>query len=278
MQYIQAPAGWSCADKNPFTQDGSYGAAWSSFCLLDRADDQFCTGQNGDGPFSARFGRQVAHLELRLADFLRYEHAHHRTVILSFPEDMDGDTYVAQALSRTPAAHIVRPEDPPVIVHTTTLRAWESILSDGELKAASELAVRGQRTPDNSDAPSEIDQYLSNEPPEYKSYIMFGEMDSIAPEMVVASYQAGRFVLDEQAMYEPGVRLYFDNHRIIRDGLGTRDGLHLIKVHRRLPLQPYLLAAIRVVDLAPETKVAHWTLRAFVDRANEAFKNGLHPR
>ena len=53
------------------------------------------------------------------------------------------------------------------------------------------------------------------------------------PEIVVASYQAGRFVMDGQASYAPGIRLYFDSHRIIRDGLGTRDGLHLIKVTAR---------------------------------------------
>jgi len=276
VRYVQAPAGWTYTDANPFTQDGSYGTAWSAFCLLDREDDQFCTGQSGNGPFSARFGRRVANLERRLADFLRYEHAQHRTVILSFPEHVDVEAYVARALSSTPAARLVRPDDPLVIVHATSLSAWEGILADGALLAASELTARGERAPGNADAPSEIDQYLRNEPPEYKDYIMFGEMDAVTPEMVVASYQAGRFVLDEQATYEPGVRLYFDSHRIMRDNLGIRDGLHLIKVHRRLPLRPYLLAAIRVADLDPAGKVANWTLRAFLDQANEAFRRRRH--
>jgi hypothetical protein len=48
---------------------------------------------------------------------------------------------------------------------------------------------------------------------------MFGEIASTTPEKIIASYQAGRFVLDDNAIYEPGVRLYFDNQRMIRDGL-----------------------------------------------------------
>ena len=94
---------------------------------------------------------------------------------------------------------------------------------------------------------------------------------SITPETIVASYQAGRFVLDDDAIYEPGVRLYFDNHRIIRDNQIVRDGLHTAKVHKRLPLSPYLLAAIGVHDLDPRRKVKMWTPRLFVERSDEAF-------
>jgi hypothetical protein len=81
-------------------------------------------------------------------------------------------------------------------------------------------------------------------------------------------------VTDENATYEPGVRLYFDNHRIIEDGLGVRDGLHLMKVHRRLPLEPYLLAAVRAADLDP-VREGGWTLRSFVARANAALPTGV---
>jgi hypothetical protein len=114
---------------------------------------------------------------------------------------------------------------------------------------------------------------LLNEPPEYKDYIMFGGMDSCVPEMVIASSIAGKFVLDEKATFEPGVRLYFDNYRIIRDGLATRDGLHVNKVHLHLPLQPYLLFAVGVDNLDPQRQVKEWTIRNFVERANAAFRS-----
>lgn len=205
-----------------------------------------------------------------MIDFLRYENAHGRTVILSFPKDIDVDGFVARALSCTPEANIVRPGDPKVVVHSTTLPAWESILADGELKAASLLGIEEGASARGF---SEIERYYQDEPPEYTDYIMFGGMDSAETEMVLASHNAGRFVCDDNAVYEPGVRLYFDNHRIIADGLGTRDGLHLIKVLRRLPLAPYLLAAVSVQDLDPEGKIEVWTIRSFVERANEAFRS-----
>jgi hypothetical protein len=102
-------------------------------------------------------------------------------------------------------------------------------------------------------------------------------MDSTTPEMVLASNRTGRFLLNEDAIYQPGARLYLNNHRIIADGLCTRDGLHGTKVHIQLPLVPYLLAAITVDDLEPEAKVATWTPRTFVERANEAFRSEVSP-
>jgi hypothetical protein len=271
LQYRIAPDGWAYTDPNPFSPDGVYDHEWSAFCLLDREDDQCFTGKSGDGPFSARFGRKVKHIENQLADFLCYENRYGRTVILSFPQDIDIHAYVAQAMSSTPKADIVRPEDPAVLVHATTPAAWQSIREDGELKAASLLGIKRYRS-DEINNPSPLEDYLKHEPPEYRDHIMFSEMELCVPEMVVASNQKNRFVLDENAIYEPGVRLYFDNDHIIRDGLGVRDGLHLMKVHQRLTLQPYLLAAIAANDIDPRHEKS-WMIREFVDKANEVFRS-----
>ena len=273
MKYRKAPPEWSYTDANPFTPDGSYGLAWSSFCILDKDDDQFFTGKCGDGPFSVRCGRRVAHLENRLIDFLHYENGQGRTAILLFPQGIDVDCFVAQALSQTPNTSVVRPDDPEVVIHSTTLVAWERTYADGQLKAASELSQR----PHLLDPLSEVGQYLQNEPPEYGDYIMFGEIGSTTPERIVASYQAGKFVVDDDAAYEPGVRLYLDNHRIIRDNRITRDGLHTVKVHRQLPLSPYLLAAIRAIDLDPQREVKAWTPRMFAEKSDEVFRSQYTP-
>jgi hypothetical protein len=266
-RFHPAPPTWTYTDPNPFTSDGSYGSAWSAFCILDSQDDQFATGQSGQGPFSARFGRNAPHLERRLADFLYYEHAQSRQVILDFPPDIDLDAYVAKAFISTPPSSAVRLEDPPILVHSTSLAAWQGIYTDAALKAASQLT---HASPPNSQGNGPLDDYLRHEPPEYRDHIMFGEIKTCGPEMVVASYQAGRFVMDEQATYRPGVRLYFDSHRIIQDGLGVRDGLHILKVRQRLPLQPYLIAAISSRNIYPKGEPAPWTLRTFVDQANAA--------
>lgn len=269
MKYQKAPASWSYTEANPFTPDGSYDLGWSSFCILDIDDDQIMTGKSGDGPFSARFGRRVENLEIRLIDFLRYEYSQRRTVILSFPDDIDPDCYVSQALSRMPSPDVVRPGDPEIIIHSTTLDAWRKISADGQLKAASELSQQTRIV----DSSSELGRYLENEPPEYKDYIMFGTMASTTPEHVVASNQAGRFILDDGAVYEPGVRLYFDNHRLIKANLAVRDGLHAVKVYKQLPLSPYLLAAIGVDDVDPQREIRTWTPLLFMERADRFFND-----
>jgi hypothetical protein len=267
MSYLKAPPGWAYTDANPFTPDSSYGAGWSGFCILGQDDDQFTTGKSGAGPFSARFGRRVEHLATRLIDFLRYENAQGRTVILSFPDDINIDGFVAQALSQMPGPGVVRPEDPEIIVHSTTREAWRNIRADGWLKAASELSQQGRIV----DPSSEVGRYLEHEPPEYREYIMFGTIASTTPEKIVASYQAGRFILDDEAIYEPGARLYFDHHRMIADHRITRDGLHIAKVHKQLPLAPYLLAVIGVEEIDPQREVKLWTPRLFVERSDAAF-------
>jgi len=197
MRYKKAPRGWSYIDPNPFTPDGSYELGWSSFCILDTDDDQFMTGRVGAGSFSARFGRQVEHLEARLIDFIRYENGQGRIVILSFPDDMDIDQYIQRAQSMTPEPHVVRSNDPKVIVHSTTLEAWKKICMDGQLKSAVELSQSGVQPGRILESSSEIGQYLRDEPCEYSDYIMFGEVASTTPEKIVASHQAGRFVLDD---------------------------------------------------------------------------------
>lgn len=271
LKYLQAPLGWGYSDPNPFTSNGEYGSEWSAFCVLDEDHNQIFTGKSGKGPFSSRFGRQVPDLAERLVDFLKYENAHGRRVILSFPPKMDVDEYVTQALAHAPVSNTVRPEDPAILIHATTQAAWENIQADRALKAASQLAKKPDRSGGEAKV-GEIEGYLFDEPPEYKDYIMFGGMDSCVPEMVLASNRAGKFILDEEAAFEPGVRLYFDNHRIIRDGLAMRDGLHVNKVHLHLPLQPYLLFAVGVDDLDPQRQLKRWTIRNFVERANAAFR------
>ncbi len=276
--YKKAPPGWSYIDPNPFTPDGSYELGWSSFCILDRDDDQFMTGRIGTGPFSARFGRRVKHLEVRLIDFLRYENGQGRIVILSFPGDMDIDQYIEEAQSKVPGPNVVRPDDPKIVVHSTTLEAWKKIRTDGQLKSAAELSRSSFQPVRIIESSSEVGRYLTDEPPEYSDYIMFGTITSTTPEKIVASYQAGRFVLDDNAIYEPGVRLYFDNQRMIRDDLIVRDGLHTTKVYKRLPLSAYLLAAIGVNDVDPCQEVKTWTLQSFMERAdNLFFSSGQRP-
>jgi hypothetical protein len=269
MRYVVAPPEWTCTGRNPFTENGSYGLSWSGFVILDHDDDQYITGRGSNGLFSARFGRRVDHLKSRLTDFIHYENAYGRTVIVSAPPDVSVDRFVAEAVAETPGPQVIRADDPEVIVHATTVEAWRSIQSAGELVAASQLPSKPRLA--SSATGSEVEQYYENEPPEYHDFIMFAPLGATTPEKVLASYRAGRFLLSDDVVYEPGVRLYLDNHAIIRAGLDTRDGLHTAKVHGRLPLSPYLLAGIGVPDVDEQGHVATWTPRTFVERADSLF-------
>lgn len=76
--------------------------------------------------------------------------------------------------------------------------------------------------------------------------------------------------------YGPGwscfrIREKADGRRLIHDGLIIRDGLHDMKVYDRLPLDPYLIAAVTPADLDPDRTVAAWTPRSFCQAALEYY-------
>jgi hypothetical protein len=264
IRFFKAPSGWSYNNKNPFTKDGNYGQKWTSFCILDRSGDRVFVGRGTNGLYSYRLSRDVKNMEHKLADFLRYENAHGRNVILSFPRDIDTEAFANESISETPEAAVIRENDPKWVVHSTNLEAWKQIQRDGELRSLSRLLKEGKKV-------KTIGFHALGEPSEYADYVMLGSIYNRGTEMVLSSNMKGRICLDENMPYEPGVRLYFDNHAIIRSSLGVRDGEHIIKVHDHLPLKPFLLMAVGINDVDPERKVKEWTPKKFVEVANKIF-------
>ena len=125
---------------------------------------------------------------------------------------------------RTPLRGVPRPSDPEFLIHSTTHEVWEEIRSAGEMRAAAYLPERWNL----DDEDNETNRYLRSEPPEYREYIMFGGMTG-SSELVLASYRARKFIMDENAEYRPGVRIYVKNYEIIKDKIGIRDGIHTMK-------------------------------------------------
>ena len=265
IKYLEAPADWLPEEDNPFTQDGRYGPEWICFYIHRKGDNpaDFC-GSGKNSLYTCRIDYSSANSMRRLADFLRYENRHGRNVILSFPDEMDVDTIVNEALIRTPTQDVVREEDPKWVVHSTNLEAWDSIQYDDRLKALSILLKEGR------DVITVGFQQLG-EPPDYAEYVMLGKIEGIGSEYVVASQQKERVFTEGDTHYEPGVRLYFDNHKIIKSGLGVRDGVHLMKVYHYLPLTPFLLTAVSVRNVDPKGDIAEWTPNTFWPAANSEF-------
>lgn len=268
MRYVIPDSSWSPDDDNPFSTDGSYGSQWSCFSLAGGTSATFFTGRSTAGCWLARFGTGVPDVAQRFADFALYENNQGRTVILQLPPGIDPAAFLRDAETTAPEPTELRPSDPAYVVHSTTTEGWRRIQSDGQLRAGSLI---GSSFGPTAPPTNEVEAYIRNEPPEYKDYVMFGEVGSATPEVILASFAAGRFVLDADVPYSPGVRLYFDNRKIVADGRCTRDGIHTTKVFRTLPLQGYLLLSVGTADLRQCGDTTSWTPRTFAQAADQLF-------
>ena len=141
LNYRLVPTGWTQECKNPFCGDGSYGPAWSCFEIVDVDGDRFFHGTGPTGLFGLHVERLVADLETRMADFLRYEAAHGRTVIVAAPSDSDKSALIERAQQHTPEGPVVRLSDPRWAVHSTGSDAWRSIRRCGELQSLARLSA-----------------------------------------------------------------------------------------------------------------------------------------
>ena len=97
------------------------------------------------------------------------------------------------------------------------------------------------------------------DPEDFSNYIMFGS--GVTGEIVVSAKQRGKIVMDVNAEYRTGARLYFDAKRMAQDGLLLRDVL---------PLAPYLIWAATwdTAGLASQLSVP----RIFAEQADRQFQ------
>lgn len=100
---------------------------------------------------------------------------------------------------------------------------------------------------------------------------MFG--GGVSGEIAVNSKQLGKIVMDIDAEYKTGARLYFDAEKIARDGLLVRDGAH-VKVKDCLPLEPYLIWIATWDKVGLESQIS--TPRIFTELSDEKFENINH--
>lgn len=260
MKYYKSPADWTPAAPNPFSTDGRYGPEWTCFQIDGINRTNCCCGGGTKGLFTFILGTDTSDLKCRLADFLRYNNQHKRNVIIACPKSINLKTFIEQALAETPDENRVRPTDPKWVIHSTTLAAWDDIRQDAMLKSLALLREEGKQT---------IGMGIEKlgDPPDFANYVMLGSMEAVSPEVVVASRAKNQIIDYTDRPYIPGVRIYIDNHLIIRDGLIVRDGLHNTKICKCLPLSPYMSAAITAKDFPQQT----WCPRTFSKAANNFF-------
>ncbi len=260
-KYLIAPENWSIDDINPFNDSGLYYSDFSSIFFTDDDDDRYINGTSTSGLYNVVMHKNVDHMDQKVADFIHYENYFNRSVILASNYELNIERYI-ESIQDDGDLYKIRDSDPEYLVHSTNLIAWKSIQEDYFLKSSSQLD-------------SEKINYISigfqelKEPKEYRDFIMFGGF-GYHPEFIVLSQQKGKIVTDKDCAYEPGVRIYLDCHKMIKDRIIFRDGLHKIKVKSKLDLKKYMIDSATIQDIDNNNSKI-WTPESFARECDKYF-------
>jgi hypothetical protein len=257
-KYLIAPKNWTPEQANPFSDKGDY-EHYSVLFLASEEDGKFSYDRIGSGAFVFTLHRFVENMDQRIFDFIEYENLFGRRVLLGTNYDLDIKKYIKRLHCET-QRYKVRKSDPAVLVHSTTTHSWQSIMQDMTLKSVRMLT--------EADITYEsVGFHADQEPEEYKDFVMFGGLGAM-PEFMFQAQQYGRIVSGVNEIYDPGIRLYLDGHKMIQDKIIYRDGIHQIKVKGSLELRDYLLFNYTVEDNSSAKK---WTPKTFADECDKWF-------
>lgn len=225
---------------NPITRE-PYDTNWIFLELTDDSSFYMFSGGN-DFVFRLAISKKCADWQYRVFDFIEYELSYGKNVILSISKN---DYEEAKRIYEDHSFKddFLRDYEKRILVHSTTLSGFKSILQDRALKSWNILKKEGK-----TNEPEPIGKFLGDHD-EYSDYIMFTH-GGVTGEIIVNSKQEGRITMNKNEEYVAGARLYFDAELIAKDSLLVRDGAH-IKVKNILPLEKYLMwyATIDNIDM-----------------------------
>lgn len=233
-----------------------------SLFKIDSSVTGYSMGMSECGCYSIIVNPYSDDFKERLFDFIEYENNYERCVLI-YSAKFNVNTILSEHKAHNKG---IRKSDSKYAVHSTLLSSYEKIIESGCLKSTSRLNKEGVQQ-------KAIGFMPLGEPKDYLDYIMFGSMDNqnIGSEIVVNSHFLGKVCFDSNAPYTPQVRMYFDAHKIINDGLVIRDGVHHLKVFDTLPLEEYLLLSVFEKDVALPSGEEYWTPASFTKAANNFF-------
>ena len=242
---------------NPIT-NSEYGSSWMILTLPSDIDTPMLVGANNGCAYNIKINKQL-HDDWKMAigDFIGYCGANNLNGILAITEDEYSEVqtyYDGHSYNET----ILRTYETPILIHSTSMENWYQIQKDGMLKSWNNLSI-SEKEP--------IGKQLGD-PVHFSDYIMFG--GGVSGEIVVNSKQSGKIIMDINAEYKTGARLYFDAEKIAKDGLLVRDGAH-IKVKKCLPLEPYLIWTATWEKVGLESQIS--TPRLFAELSDEKFND-----
>lgn len=231
---------------NPIT-GCKYDNSWLVLLLSTNIGTAMVVGANNGCAYTIKINKQL-HDDWMMAvgDFVEYCDANKINGILKMAENEYAvalNYYKGHSYNEA----VLRGYETPILIHSTTMENWVKIQKDGMLKSwnkQNDKTIMGEKVP--------IGKQLGD-PPHFSSFIMFG--DGVSGEIVVNSKQSGKIIMDIDAEYETGARLYFDAEKIAKDGMLVRDGAH-IKVKDCLPLEPYLIWAATWDNVGMESQIS----------------------
>lgn len=244
---------------NPITNT-IYDNSWLVLSLSNSTDYTILSGANNGCAYSIKISK-VLHDNWKLAvgDFIEYCNANNINGILVISQS---EYY--EVIENYNGHHfnepILRDYETPELIHSTTMENWIIIQRDGMLKSWNKLKS------ENTDFEKQPIGIQLGDPANFSDYIMFG--GGVSGEIVVNSKQSGKIVMDINAEYKTGARLYFDAEKMAKDGLLIRDGAH-IKVKDTLPLEPYLIYSATWDKVGLPSQIS--TPKIFAELSNRAF-------
>lgn len=241
---------------NPIT-NCEYDSSWLILALFPNMDTPMIVGANNSA-YTIKISKQLHDdWKMSIGDFIGYCDANNLNGIVAITKDEYTEVqnyYAGHSYNET----VLRDFESPVLVHSTSMENWLQIQKDGMLKSWNNLSI-SEKEP--------IGKQLGD-PVHFSDYIMFGV--GVSGEIVVNSKQSGKIVMDIDAEYKTGARLYFDAGKIAKDGLLVRDGAH-VKVKDSLPLEPYLIWVATWNSVGLENQVS--TPRIFAELSDKEFEN-----
>ncbi len=245
---------------NPFT-DTEFDDSWIVLHLTDsNAYDMMCGSENS--VYTLKISKNYADWKMAVCDFIGFHNTNNDNTIICIDKT---DLKNAQLYygNHSFNDNFLREYEPDILVHSTTYDNWLKIKSDGCLKSWNVLQSENRffdRQPIGA---------LLGDPAAFSNYIMFSN-GAVAGEIVVLSKQNNKIIMDENMIYNPGARLYFDMKKIAEDGLLIRDGEHF-KVKNILPLTPYLLWSATYETIGLNKNIS--TPKEFTYNCNSMFNN-----
>ena len=246
---------------NPIT-NSKYNDSWIVLILSNDIPEPMIVGSNNGSAYTIKISKQLhPNWKMAVGDFTQYCNSNNLNgiIVISKNDYQEAQNYyIGHSFDET----VLRDYETPVLVHSTSMENWQKIQKDGMLKSWNKLNC------EKSIIENEPIGKQLGDPIHFSDYIMFG--GGVSGEIVVSSKQSGKIVMDIDAEYKTGARLYLDAKKMAKDGLLIRDGSH-IKVKDCLPLEPYLIWVATYDKIGLESQIS--TPRIFAELSDNTFKN-----